>query len=196
MANQANDPNQNLDAAKSQVPPVIVPAAVKPRSMEEKLDILLTLMATKEARIAEDEQNKETARLARNAQREKSSKAHVEKQLVKQARCRHLKGGKLGPLGGVPNYNVTMHTFIQNIVVGKCNNCGMKWQPGDTPEFLFRLDGKGVKRRIANHTKQGWTEFQAMQIQSTNTPTSSEVPLQAVSVVAPAEGEELSGMTI
>ena len=54
MANQANDPNQNLDAAKSQVPPVIVPAAVKPRSMEEKLDILLTLMATKEARIAED----------------------------------------------------------------------------------------------------------------------------------------------
>lgn len=194
MANQANDPNQNLDAPKSQVPPV-VPTS-KPRGMEEKLDLLLTLLATKEARIAEDEQNKETSRLARNAQREKSSKAHVEKQLVKQARCRHLKGGKLGPLGGVPNYNVVMHTFIQNQVVGKCNNCGMKWQPGDTPEFLFRLDGKGVKRKIANHTKQGWTEFQAMVIQSTNTPTSSEVPLQVQSVVTPAEGEELAGMQI
>lgn len=194
MANQANDPNQNIDAPKSQVQPVIQTS--KPRGMEEKLDLLLTLLATKEARIAEDEQNREVARLARNAQREKSSKAHVEKQLVKQARCRHLKGGKLGPLSGVPNYNVVMHTFIQNIVVGKCNNCGMKWQPKDTPEFLLRLDGKGVERRIANHTKQGWTEFQAMQIQSTNTPTSSEIPLQVQSVVAPAEGEELSGMTI
>ena len=194
MSNAANDPNQ--DKPKSQVPPVIVEPVVKSRTMEEKLDILLTLMATKEARIAEDEQNKEVARLARNAQREKSSKAHVEKQLVKQARCRHLKGGKLGPLGGVPNYNVTMHTFIQNQTVGKCNNCGMKWQPGDTSEFLFRLDGKGVKRRIANHTKQGWTEFQAMVIQSTNTATSSEVPLQVQSVVKEAEGEELAGMQI
>jgi hypothetical protein len=169
---------------ESKVQPVI---ASKPKSMEEKLDLLLTFLATKEARIAEDEQSKEVARLARNVQREKSSAANVEKELLKQARCRHLKGGKLGPLGGVPNYNVTMHTFIDNKTIGKCNNCRMRWMPGDTQEFLFRVDSKGVKRKIANHTKQGWGEFQAMFTQSTNTPTSSEVPLQAVSAVASAD---------
>ena len=94
MSNQANDPNQ--DQPKSQVPPV-VPAG-KPKDLNEKLDLLLHLLATKEARIAEEEEAKEVARRARNAQREKSSAAHVEKQLVKQARCRHLKGGKLGPV--------------------------------------------------------------------------------------------------
>lgn len=183
MSNQANDPNQ--DQPKSIVPPVLPTA--KPRGMEEKLDLLLHLLATKEARIAEEEQAKETSRLARNAQREKSSAAHVEKQLVKQARCRHLKGGKLGPLGGVPNYNVTLHTFINNRVEGKCNNCSMRWEPNDTKEFLFRKDGTGKLRKIANHTKQGWEEFQAMFTQSTNTPTSSEVPLQAMPRVV-AEG--------
>jgi hypothetical protein len=174
-------PNEN--ETRSQVPPVI-PEKKSSRSMEEKLDLLLTLLATKEARIAEDEENKEIARKARNAQREKSSAAHVEKQLVKQARCRHLKGGKLGPLGGVPNYNVTLHTYINNRVEGKCNNCSMRWEPQDTKEFLVR---KG--RKIPNHTKQGWDEFRAMFTQSTNTPTSSEVPLQVQPQVIP-EGVE------
>jgi hypothetical protein len=179
---------------KSQIQPV-VPTS-KPRSLEDKLDLLLTFLATKEARLAEEDEAKETARRARNAQREKSSAAHVEKQLIKQARCQHLKGGKLGPLGGVPNYNVTMHTFINNVVVGKCNNCGMKWQPEDTQQFLFRKDGKGVVRKIANHTKQGWAEFRMMFTHSTNTPTSSEVPLQAVSAVV-AEGQsQPEGVTI
>lgn len=177
-----NDPNVNANNEKSQVQPVI--PAKPARGMEEKLDLLLQLLATKEARIAEEEQNKEVARLARNAQREKSSAAHVEKQLIKQARCRHLKGGKLGPLGGVPNYNVIMHTLINNRTFGKCNNCGMKWFPQDSQEFLIRNG-----RKIANHTKQGWSEFQQMFQQSTNTPTSSEVPLQAQAAVVP-EGVE------
>jgi hypothetical protein len=65
----------------------------------------------------------------------------------------------------------------------------MRWEPNDTKEFLFRKDGKGVLRKIPNHTKQGWEEFQAMFTQSTNTPTSSEVPLQAMPRTV-AEGVE------
>jgi hypothetical protein len=163
-----NNPNEE----KSEVRPVVPGKA--PRDIESKLDLLLELLATKEARIAEEEQNKEKARLARNAQREKSSAAHVEKQLLKQARCRHLKGGKHGPKSGVIDYNVGLHTYINGENIIKCNSCMMKWKVNDTIEFLVRGG-----RKIANHTKIGWAQAQAMLNQSTNTPTSSEVPMEA-----------------
>jgi len=85
-----------------------------------------------------------------------------------------LKGGKHGPKSGVIDYNVGLHTYINGENIIKCNSCMMKWKVNDTIEFLVRGG-----RKIANHTKIGWQQAQAMLNQSTNTPTSSEVPMEA-----------------
>jgi hypothetical protein len=71
---------------KSVVKPVTAPAGDE---VSKQLNQLLQLMMAKEARIAEKEFNDEQSRKARNAQREVSAKSHVEKTLLKQARCRH-----------------------------------------------------------------------------------------------------------
>src|ERR1700676_822739 len=140
---------------KSVVRPVTgtVPSAADPVSIQ--LNQLLQLMMAKEARIAEKEFNDEQARRARNAQREVSAKSHVEKTLLKQARCRHEKGGKNGPRSGVLDYNVYHHTFINGEQRIKCSTCQMTWKINDTVDFLIR--GR-EKRKIANHTKKGWLE--------------------------------------
>ena len=172
----SEDPNKNQNQNPNQqsvVKPVIQPVAaatVDPVSVQ--LNQLLQLMMAKEARIAEKEENDEQARRARNAQREVSARSHVEKTLVKQARCRHEKGGKNGPRSGVLDYNVYHHTFINGEQIIKCSTCQMKWKINDTVEFLFR-----GKRKIANHTKIGWQQACGMVAQSTNKASSSEVAL-------------------
>ncbi len=170
-----SDQNQNQNPNdKSVVKPVtapIAPATVDPVSVQ--LNQLLQLMMAKEARLAEKEQNDEKARVARNAQREVSAKSHVEKTLLKQARCRHEKGGKNGPRSGVLDYNVYHHTFINGEQIIKCSTCQMKWKINDTVDFLIR-----GKRKIANHTKKGWLEACNMVAQSTNKASSSEVAIQ------------------
>lgn len=165
----SQDQNQQ---PKSQVPNVAAPAAIN--TTDEKLNLLLQLLLSQEARKAETEQNLENARKARNAQRELSARTHVEKQLVKQARCRHMKGGKHGPKSGVTDYCVGLHTYINGENIIKCMICGMKWKYQDTVEFLVRYG-----KKIANHTKKGWNEANEMLAQSTNKPSSSEVPMDA-----------------
>jgi hypothetical protein len=164
----SQDPNQNQSVVK----PVIgaVPAATDPVAVQ--LNQLLQLMMAKEARLAEKEFNDEQARKARNAQREVSARSHVEKTLLKQARCRHEKGGKNGPRSGVLDYNVYHHTFINGEQIIKCSTCQMKWKINDTVDFLIR-----GKRKIANHTKKGWQEACNMVAQSTNKASSSEVAI-------------------
>jgi hypothetical protein len=163
----ANDPNE----PKSQVAPV---QPQKTSNVEDKLNLLLQLMMAKEARLAEAEENVEAARKARNAQREKSAKSHVAKELVKQARCRHLKGGLHGPKSGVVDHALYHHTFIDGKSWLKCMLCRMVWRPKDTVDYLVRGE-----RQIANHTKIGWSQAMGMFNQSTNKGSSSEVPLQA-----------------
>jgi hypothetical protein len=160
---------------------VVEPVTTKPTSassMEEKMNILLQLLLSQEARKAEETQAVETARKARNAQRELSARTHVEKQLLKQARCRHLKGGLNGPKSGTIDYAVYHHTFINGEQVIKCFLCGMKWKMQDTVDFLVRGG-----RKIANHTKMGWQQAYGMLAQSTNKPSRSEVPVTQTPVV-------------
>ena len=164
--NQQNQPSV-VKPVTGAVPAVSDPVAIQ-------LNQLLQLMMAKEARIAEKEQNDEAARRARNAQREVSAKSHVEKTLLKQARCRHEKGGRNGPRSGVLDYNVYHHTFINGEQRIKCSSCFMVWKINDTVDFLVR--GRD-KRKIANHTKKGWAEACNMVAQSTNKASSSEVAI-------------------
>jgi hypothetical protein len=179
-----SEQEQSTELQKSAAPPVI--AKVAPAASEStKLDLLLQLLLSREARTAEAEQNAETARKARNAQRELSARTHVEKQLVKQARCRHMKGGKKGPRSGVVDYAVYLHTYINGESIIKCFLCQMKWKAKDTVENLVRGG-----RQIANHTKIGWAQAVGFLSQSTNTASSSEVPMEAKPSV-PFNGQEL-----
>src|SRR6266550_757616 len=181
--NQSTQQPGNPLEHKSVVKPV-TGAPETADSTATQLNMLLKLMMAKEARIAEAEEATESTRRARNAQREKSAKTHVEKQLVKQARCRHMKGGKKGPRSGVTDYAVYHHTFINGEQIIKCFICAMKWKINDTVEFLLR-----GKRQIANHTKIGWSQAYAFLSQSTNSPSMSAVPVAKLQV-------EFSGVEI
>lgn len=164
---------------QSNTAPTVTPAA--PVSTE--LQTLIQLMAQREARQIAKEVAEEKAREVRDAQREKNSKNHVQSDLLRQARCTHLKGGRKGPRSQVRDFAVYMHTYINTEAVIRCFICKMSWKTKDTVEFLYR-HGK----KIANHTKIGWAEAVKMLEQSTNSPSSSEIPYQnAQPVGTPSE---------
>jgi hypothetical protein len=139
---------------------------------DTSIDTLLKILLLKEAREAKKQQDEYEATQRRTEQRAKNAQAHDEKILLKQARCKHLKGTKKSQKSQNKDYAVYSHTFINAVTVVQCHLCGMKWKNQDTAEYLFRNG-----RKISNHTKIGWVEAQAMLDQSTNTPSSSEVPM-------------------
>ena len=167
--------------------PVISPAAVTvapaPAPTAEQMNSqLLQILIQQQARLALKDQEEEDRKKARDKQREKNAQDHTAKDLLRQARCSHLKGGRRGPRSQVRDYAIYLFTFIDNKTSIKCFLCKMEWKVKDTVEFLFR---KGKK--IANHTKIGWYEASKMLEQTTNTPASSEVPGQAVTPLATPE---------
>lgn len=101
--------------------------------------------------------------------RDLNAKDQDAKILLKQARCKHLKGGKRGPKTQNKDYAVYQHQFINFVEYIRCTICGMKWFPRDTAEYLLRSG-----RKISNHTKIGWREAVAMVDASTNTLSTSE----------------------
>ena len=87
--------------------------------------------------------------------RSEAEHASIRKRLrVNPSRCDHLKGGRY-KLAMVKDYNVSFHTFVDGVSRIRCNKCGAKWFSGDP----------------------GWTTALGMAEQSTNQPSSSEVPL-------------------
>jgi hypothetical protein len=143
---------------------------------------LLQILIAQQARLAAKDQQEEDAKQARDAQRKKNAQDHTAKDLLRQARCTHLKGGRKGPRSQVRDYAVGLHTFIDSKFSIRCFLCKMEWKIKDTQEFLFR---KGKK--IPNHTKLGWFEASKMLEQTTNTPTSSEIPGQSLTPLATPE---------
>jgi len=129
---------------------------------------------------------------ARSAQRERNAKDQDQKRLVKQAKCKHLKGGKKGPKTQNKDYAVYQHRFIDFIEYIRCAICGMKWYMGDTVEYLLR---KG--RKISNHTKIGWREAVSMMEGSTNTMSASEAIPSAIGGVNAARSyTDASGLPV
>lgn len=139
------------------------------------LSQLLQILLAKEAREAAKEQRLLAADEARRKQRDRNSREMDSKILLKQARCKHLKGGKKGPKTQQKDYAVAPHTFPNAETVIRCHICGMRWRVNDTAEWLLR-NGK----KISNHTKIGWREAVQMCDQSTNTASMSEIPGQVV----------------
>lgn len=136
---------------------------------------LVQLIFLRESRELLKQQNEENARIARDAQRSKSRGHENAQLLVKQARCKHLKGATSTAHNPTIDYAVYQHTFSNAETQIKCRICGMRWRPEDTTEFLYR---KGKK--IRNHTSIGWREAIQMTRQSTDRQSMSEVSFGAL----------------
>jgi hypothetical protein len=130
---------------------------------------LVQLMVLEQQERLKAAQGLQLREKARSAQRERNARDQDSKLLVKQAKCKHLKGGKKGPKTQNKDYAVYQHRFINFLMYIRCAICGMKWFPEDTMEYLLR---KG--RKINNHTKIGWREAANMMEGSTNTMSASE----------------------
>lgn len=158
-------------------PPIapVAPVAVPMTAAEQMNAQLLQILIQQQARLAAKDLQEEERIKARDKQREKNAQDHTTRDLLRQARCSHLKGGRKGPRSQVRDYAVGIHTFITGRPEIRCFICKMIWKMNDTAEFLIRNG-----RKIANHTKLGWYEATKMLEQTTNTPSSSEVPQQAI----------------
>jgi hypothetical protein len=130
---------------------------------------LVSLMVLEQKGRLKKANDDEMREKARSAQRERNSKDQDSKALLKQAKCKHRKGGKRGPKTQNVDYAVSQHRFITFVQYIRCLICGMRWYPEDTIEYLLR---KGHK--ISNHTKIGWREACDMMNASTNTMSASE----------------------
>lgn len=150
---------------------------------------LMVLEQQERLKVAKAAQTREDAR---TAQRNRNAKDQDSKLLLKQAKCKHLKGGKRGPKTQSKDYAVYQHRFINFIQYIRCAICGMKWFMEDTVEYLVR---KGHK--ISNHTKIGWREACGMMEGSTNTMSASEALPHAIGGAAASQAyTDASGLAV
>lgn len=147
---------------------------------------LLQLLFLREARELATLQKAENDKIQRDKKRAANNKENDSKILLRQARCRHLKGATSTAKNPTIDYAVAQHTFINADTYIRCQICGVRWKPEDTAEFLVRNG-----RKISNHTKIGWREACNMTAQSTNTSTMSEIPFASL-YKAQAEGKYVS----
>jgi hypothetical protein len=175
MTNQANQQGGAL--------PKELTASALLTGSGDVLTQLLGLMMLKEGREQAKLEQENAALEQRNKKRAENNKEHDSKILLRQARCRHLKGATSTAKNPTIDYAVGQHTFVNADTYIRCFICGARWRPQDTVEFLVRNG-----RNISNHTKIGWREAVNMAQQSTNTRTMSEIPFASL-YKAQAEGK-------
>lgn len=164
---------QHLPAPATQA--ALAGDAAAPAAFDQNaLGQLLQYLILKEGREAATAQQNEERRKQIQKQRDRNAKDQDSKILLKQARCKHLKGGKRGPKTQNKDYAVYQHRFIAFTQYIRCRICGMRWYEKDTQDYLLRLDKNGVERKISNHTHKGWREAVEMTDASTDTPSASE----------------------
>ena len=154
------------------------------------LSQFVALLLAKEGREAAESQLKLDRMKAIQKQRDRNAKDQDSKLLLKQARCKHLKGGRRGPKTQNKDYAVYQHRFITFVEYIRCRICGMRWFPEDTADYLKR-NGK----KISNHTKIGWREAVAMTDASTDTASASEA-LPNISPTASANYRDAAGLPV
>ena len=153
---------------------------------------LVQLMVLEQQERLKAAQNIQKRESARQVQRDRNAKDQDSKLLLKQAKCKHLKGGKKGPKTQNKDYAVYQHRFINFIQYIRCTICGMKWYMEDTVEYLVR---KG--RKISNHTKIGWREACGLMEGSTNTMSASEAIPSAIGGAAASQAyTDASGLAV
>jgi hypothetical protein len=159
---------------QSAVPATSPVAPLAPITGNVALDTLIQIMLKREARIAEQEEKVEESKRSKAAQRRRNAESNFDDDKERQSRCKHLKGGKNRLRTQVKDFAVYLHRFINNEQVIRCTLCGAKWKVRDTKEFLYRYG-----KRVENWTGIGWVEALAMVSESSNKPSSSEVPMAA-----------------
>jgi hypothetical protein len=150
--------------------------ATKPTLEEIMLSREIREQAEWEEKQAAQREEK-LAKAARLNARLQSEKWALDKEINTQKRCDHQKGSNAFKKSPVPEYNIYAHQLPDGTFFIKCRNrCGMRWNQGDTREFLIR-DGK----KIPNHTGQSFEDMW------------SKLPHDSLSrsdVVTPAVGSE------
>ena len=154
------------------------------------LSQFVALLLAKEGREAAESQAKLDRMKAIQKQRDRNAKDQDSKLLLRQARCKHLKGGKRGPKTQNKDYAVYQHRFITFVEYIRCRICGMRWFPEDTADYLKRNG-----RKIANHTRVGWREAVAMTDASTDTASASEA-LPNISPQAAGNYRDAAGLPV
>ncbi len=172
------------------IPPVpaVIPQA--PQLDQNAVTLLLQYLIAKEGRELAETQKQDERRKNIEKQRARNSKDQDTKVLLKQARCKHLKGGKRGPKTQNKDYAVYQHRFIDFSTYIRCRICGMRWYPNDTRDYLVRNGHK-----ISNHTHIGWFEAVGMTDASTDTLSASEA-LPNVSPQAAGNYRDAAGLEI
>jgi hypothetical protein len=137
--------------------------AATPIPAPSQMDELIRLTAQREkreqaeqARADQERGDAEQARLNRKQLRDQKDQRVREKEMKLQARCSHEKG-----LAGLPRpdgakfYNIYAHRLPDGKIFIQCRDlCAMRWNQGDTREYLIR-DGKKVK----NHTGKSFADM-------------------------------------
>ena len=181
-----SDHNQQKSFQGSVIPPALQEQAtedvrlaaeeqhVQPKATQEQAqEILIRSLLAREARLAQKELAEEEKKTTLGKQRALNAKNRTQRLFIKQQRCTHLKGGKVKARTGVRDFALFHHMYIDLDRLIGCFICKMRWRPKDTDEYLIR-DG----RKIRNHTKIGWAKALEMFEQSSNTLTSSEIPIR------------------
>jgi hypothetical protein len=144
------------------------------------------LMFMREQREAQEWEEKQIAtretklqHAARVSSRLLQDKQANEKEARDQTRCSHEKGNGAYRKSPMPEYNLYAHQLPDGKYFIKCRNrCGMRWNQGDTREFLFNRDGVP---KIPNHSGQSFEDMWA------------KLPHEAISrsdVVMPSVGSD------
>ena len=167
--------NAPAEPVKVSTPAELTEGILAGAQSADPVNQLLQLLLLREARELATLQSAENAKIQRDKKRAENNKDADTKILLRQARCRHLKGATSTAKNPTIDYAVAQHTFINADTYIRCQICGMRWRPDDTAEYLFR-NGK----KISNHTKIGWREAYNMTQQSTNTQTMSEIPFSSL----------------
>lgn len=147
----------------------ILGKAAKGNISESDFATLLSIMMSKEVRIAEKEAALEVALQARDQQRRRDSENYTSAKIESQKACKHLKGGTGRQRAQAKDPAVYLHIFTDRTQVIKCTLCGARWLPGDTDEYLTRNGSK-----MPNWTGIGWRRAWEMAEDSSNKMSSSE----------------------
>lgn len=101
-------------------------------------------------------QSAQRIRKTRSASVERSIRAEIEREKIKQSMCVHKKGGKGVEMifqGNDPNYAVVKHIFPHGPMHVYCMRCGKEWKP---PDAAFNRRGAPAedKREYARLYKE------------------------------------------
>jgi hypothetical protein len=144
------------------------------RELREQAEFEERQVAEREAKLAK------AARLNARLLRDQRT---TEKEIKNQKVCNHEKGNRSYKKSPLPEYNIYAHQLPDGTFFIKCRNaCGMRWNQGDTREWLFKRDGE---ERIVNQTGQSFEDMWAKLPHDSL--SRSDVVLSAVGSEAPAK---------